>query len=153
MQTKVTKEKLVIPTYPVGESEPLPLYFEKRPYQGASGKVYPLPYTARLSDEKRDIAYDGIVLENEWARVELLPAVGGKVYSALDKTNGYDFIYRNRVLKPAMVGLAGPWVSGGIEFNFPQHHRPTTYMPADWKIVRRGGRRVAAWESTTRFTA
>lgn len=143
MQTKVTKEKLVIPTYPVGESEPLPLYFEKRPYQGASGKVYPLPYTARLSDEKRDIAYDGIVLENEWARVELLPAVGGKVYSALDKTNGYDFIYRNRVLKPAMVGLAGPWVSGGIEFNFPQHHRPTTYMPADWKIVRRGGRRVA----------
>lgn len=43
----------------------------------------------------------------------------------------YDFIYYNEVVKPALVGLAGPWISGGIEFNWPQHHRPTTFMPLE----------------------
>ena len=51
--------------------------------------------------------------------------------SALDKTNGYDFFYRQNVIKPALVGLAGPWISGGVEFNWPQHHRPATFMPVE----------------------
>ena len=53
---------------------------------------------------------------------------------ALDKTNGYHFVYYNRVIKPALVGLCGPWISGGIEFNWPQHHRPSTFEPLDWTI-------------------
>ena len=40
------------------------------------------------------------------------------------------FFYRQNVIKPALVGLLGPWISGGVEFNWPQHHRPSTYMPA-----------------------
>ena len=39
------------------------------------------------------------------------------------------------MIKPALVGLTGPWISGGIEFNWPQHHRPTTFSPVDHKIV------------------
>lgn len=139
---KIRQKKIVIPTYPVGKPEPLPLFFEKRPYQGASGKVYPIPYVPTLSDEKEDVAYEGYVLENEYIRVELLPELGGKIHSALDKTNGYDFIYHNRVIKPAMVGLAGPWVSGGIEFNWPQHHRPTTFMPVQSAIAQSNGRKA-----------
>ena len=139
---KIKRKKILIPTYPVGEPEPLPLFFEKRPYQGASGKVYPIPYVPTLSDEKKDVAYDGYVLENEYIRVELLPQLGGKIHSALDKTNGYDFVYHNHVIKPAMVGLAGPWVSGGIEFNWPQHHRPTTFMPVCSCCARSEGRRA-----------
>ncbi len=61
----------------------------------------------------------------------MLPALGGKVLRGYDKAGGYDFIYHNRVVKPALVGLAGPWISGGIEFNWPQHHRPTTYLPLE----------------------
>ena len=61
----------------------------------------------------------------------ILPELGGRIQRALDKTNGYDFVYYNRVIKPALVGLAGPWISGGIEFNWPQHHRPSTFMPVD----------------------
>ena len=38
---------------------------------------------------------------------------------------------RDRI-KPALVGLTGPWISGGIEFNWPQHHRPSTYSPVDF---------------------
>ena len=77
MTTTVKKERIVIPTYPVGVPEPLPMYFEKRPYQGASGKVYPIPYTSAIGDERDDNReYEAIVLENDWVRVELLPEIG-----------------------------------------------------------------------------
>lgn len=36
------------------------------------------------------------------------------------------------MIKPTLVGLTGPWISGGIEFNWPQHHRPSTYSPVDF---------------------
>ena len=86
MKTSVRKEKIVIPTYPVGDPEPLPMYFEKRPYQGASGKVYPIPYTSAIGYERDDNReYEAIVLENDWVRVELLPEIGGKVHGAVDK--------------------------------------------------------------------
>ena len=65
----------------------------------------------------------------------ILPELGGRVQRAYDKTNGYDFVYYNEVIKPALVGLVGPWISGGIEFNWPQHHRPSTFMPVDHTIV------------------
>jgi hypothetical protein len=65
----------------------------------------------------------------------LLPEIGGRVQMALDKTNNYHFIYYNRVIKPALVGLTGPWISGGIEFNWPQHHRPSTFQPVNYRIV------------------
>ena len=38
------------------------------------------------------------------------------------------------MIKPALVGLAGPWVSGGVEFNWPQHHRPATFLPVDFHV-------------------
>ena len=59
----------------------------------------------------------------------ILPELGGRIHVGLDKTNGYDFFYRNNVIKPALVGLAGPWISGGVEFNWPQHHRPAHLPP------------------------
>ena len=123
--------KINIPTYEVGKPEELPMFFERRNYQGASGKVYPLPFTSAISDTKVDKEYDAYVLENKYIKATLLPEIGGKVHSILDKTNNYDIIYNNKVIKPAMVGLCGPWVSGGIEFNWPQHHRPTTFIPVE----------------------
>ena len=60
--------------------------------------------------------------------------LGGRFQRAYDKTNDYDFVYYNQVIKPALVGLTGPWISGGIEFNWPQHHRPTTFLPVDYEI-------------------
>ncbi len=143
MPSKIERKKIKIPTYPIGSAEPLPLFFEKRPYQGASGKLYPIPYVTNFSDERVDVEYDGITLENDYIRVELLPEIGGKINRAYDKTSDYDFIYYNKVIKPAMVGLAGPWVSGGIEFNWPQHHRPTTFMPVDVEIGEKGKEKFA----------
>ena len=122
-------EQVVIPTYPVQDADPNPMFLEKRVYQGSSGKVYPNPFTDRVALEKRDASYRAIMLENEFIQLMILPEIGGRIHAGLDKTNQYDFFYRQHVIKPALVGLLGPWISGGVEFNWPQHHRPSTYMP------------------------
>jgi tetratricopeptide (TPR) repeat protein len=126
------RESLSIPTYGVGVPEKNPAFFEKRVYQGSSGKVYPVPFIDKVCDEPQDQSYDSVRLENDYVRLVMLPEIGGRIFLGQDKSNeDYDFFYRQDVIKPALVGLAGPWISGGVEFNWPQHHRPGTFMPAD----------------------
>lgn len=130
----IWEEKVIIPTYEVKEADKNPMFIEKRVYQGSSGKVYPYPMIESISDEKTDKVYHAVYLENKYLKVMILPELGGRIQRAFDKTNNYDFVYYNKVIKPALVGLAGPWISGGIEFNWPQHHRPTTFMPVDYQL-------------------
>ena len=145
---KVKREKIAIKTYPVGEPEKNPMFFEKRVYQGSCGKVYPVPFIDKVYDTPSMKEYDAVTLENEYVRLVLLPELGGRIYIAQDKKNGnYDFFYRNDVIKPALVGLAGPWVSGGVEFNWPQHHRPATFMPTDVEIEKGKDGSVTVWMS------
>jgi hypothetical protein len=132
MPVEARLEPLVVPTYPVGAPEKNPLFFEKRVYQGSNGKVYPLPFIDKVFDSPEPVAYQSARLENEYVRLVMLPEIGGRIFIGQDKSNAdYDFFYRQDVVKPALVGLAGPWISGGVEFNWPQHHRPGTFMPAD----------------------
>ncbi len=131
----VRVETVNIPTYGIGQADKNPMFLEKRVYQGSSGKVYPLPVVDKILDEKTDQPYTAVFLENDYIRVMVLPELGGRIQRAYDKTNGYDFVYYNEVIKPALVGLTGPWISGGIEFNWPQHHRPTTFAPVDWRVT------------------
>ena len=131
------EEEIVIPTYPPAEPDKNPMFLEKRVYQGSSGKVYPHPVTDRIYDKKTDRKYKALFLENDFLKIMILPELGGRVQRAYDKTTGYDFVYYNHVIKPALVGLAGPWISGGIEFNWPQHHRPSTFDPVNYMIVNR----------------
>lgn len=127
----VWEETIILPTYKPAAPEKSPLFLETRAYQGSTGKVYPFPVTEKISDTKEDVPYRAICLENDYLYVMVLPELGGRIQRALDKTNGYDFVYYNHVIKPALVGLVGPWISGGIEFNWPQHHRPSTYEATD----------------------
>lgn len=133
-EVKAWAEKVSIPTYKIGAPDKNPMFLEKRVYQGSSGVVYPHPIIDRVFDEKEDKQYTALYLENRYLKIMILPELGGRVQMALDKTNGYHFIYYNHVIKPALVGLAGPWISGGIEFNWPQHHRPSTFDPLNWTI-------------------
>ena len=133
-EVRIWEERVTIPTYEAGEPDKNPMFLEKRVYQGSSGKVYPYPTTEKISHEKKDKEYQAVFLENEYLKVMILPELGGRIQRAYDKTNDYDFVYYNHVIKPALVGLAGPWISGGIEFNWPQHHRPTTFMPTDYQL-------------------
>ena len=109
-----------------------PLFLENRAYQGSSGKVYPLPVTEKNIRQKGRCGIPCHLPENDYLKVMILPEIGGRIQRAYDKTNNYDFVYYNHVIKPALVGLTGPWISGGIEFNWPQHHRPSTYSPVDY---------------------
>ena len=130
-KVELIKKKENIPTYVPKPANTLPMFFENKPYQGASGKLYPIPYSDGITDEKKDVDYTVYTLENEYIYTKLLPEVGGKILRAYDKVADKDFIYYNEVIKPALVGIAGAWISGGIEFNWPQHHRPTTFMPLE----------------------
>ncbi|HET6486753.1 MAG TPA: DUF5107 domain-containing protein, partial [Spirochaetia bacterium] len=130
----VRQEPLRIPTYPALAAEPNPMFFENRNTQGSRGDVYPHPFTDRLSSAKVDREYAAVVMENEYLRLVLLPELGGRIFSGRDKTNGYDFFYRHAVIKPALIGLCGPWISGGVEFNWPQHHRPGTFDPTSCAV-------------------
>lgn len=47
------------------------------------------------------------MIENDYIRVTVLPEYGGRVFSAEDKTTGRDFLYRQHVIKPALIGLLG----------------------------------------------
>lgn len=134
-EAQVWSQTVTIPTYGVGQPDKNPMFLEKRVYQGSSGKVYPYPVIDKILDEKQDKEYTAVFLENDYLKVMILPELGGRIQRATDKTNGYDFVYYNHVIKPALVGLLGPWISGGIEFNWPQHHRPTTFAPTDWQML------------------
>ena len=133
-RTRIYEQTVTIPTYKAGAPEKSPLFIEKRAYQGSTGKVYPVPVTEKICETREDAQYKAVILENDYLYVMILPELGGRIQRALDKTNNYDFVYYNRVIKPALVGLAGPWISGGIEFNWPQHHRPSTFMPVDYTL-------------------
>ncbi len=123
------------------------MFLEKRVYQGSSGRVYPHPVIDKIYDEKVMKKYQLVILENDYIKVEILPEIGGRIYRALDKTNNYDFVYYNRVIKPALVGLTGPWISGGIEFNWPQHHRPNTFGPVDYRTEEEEDGSAVVWVS------
>ncbi|WP_027330047.1 DUF5107 domain-containing protein [Marinimicrobium agarilyticum] len=145
MTVKAWQEAVTIPTYPVGEEERNPMFFEKRVYQGSSGKVYPHPITEKILDQKEDRTYNGVFLENCYLKVMILPELGGRVQMAYDKVKQRHFIYHNQVIKPALVGLLGPWISGGIEFNWPQHHRPTTFKPVDFAVQENSDGSKTVW--------
>ena len=136
---------MTIPTYEVGKPEKNPIFLEKRVYQGSSGVVYPYPVIESISNEKVDKEYKAVYIENEYIKVMILPELGGRIQMAYDKIKQRHFVYYNHVIKPALVGLAGPWISGGIEFNWPQHHRPSTFMPVDCTIVENEDDSVTVW--------
>ena len=142
---KAWRELVTIPTYEVGKPEKNPMFLEKRVYQGSSGVVYPYPVIESISDEKVDKEWKAIYIENEYIKVMILPELGGRIQMAYDKIKQRHFVYYNHVIKPALVGLTGPWISGGIEFNWPQHHRPSTYLPVDATIVENEDGSVTVW--------
>jgi len=131
---KIWEEPLVIPTYRVGEPERNPMFYGGRAYQGARGTIYPYALLDKLTDIREDKTYQAVYLENKYIKVCVLPEIGGRILSAEDKTNQYDFFYHQHVIKPALIGMLGAWISGGVEWNIPHHHRATSFLPVDYTL-------------------
>jgi tetratricopeptide (TPR) repeat protein len=142
---KVSEQTIVIPTYLTGEPEPNPMFYFGRNSQGAEGRVCPYPLYDSLTDIKSNKTYKIIYLENEFVRIGVLPEIGGRLFEAVDKSNGYNWVYRQHVIKAALIGLIGAWMSGGIEWNIPHHHRASTFLPVQYRIEENADGSKTVW--------
>jgi tetratricopeptide (TPR) repeat protein len=125
-QGELKSETQIIPTY--GYSDPNPM-----PALAYNSKIYPYHKFEGYSISKAPTPFHVVSLENEYILVEILPELGGKVWGAIDKSNGNEFIYKNDVLKFRDIAMRGPWTSGGIEFNFGIiGHHPSTASKVDF---------------------
>jgi tetratricopeptide (TPR) repeat protein len=141
----VTEADEVIPTYLSGPPDPNPMFYFGGASQGAQGRIYPYPLYNNLTNQKADQTYHLVYLENEYVKVGVIPELGGKLFSAVDKTNHYDFVYHQHVIKPALIGLIGAWMSGGIEWNIPHHHRATTFLPVQYRTEENADGSKTVW--------
>lgn len=148
-QVKVKEEKTSIPTYLVGNPELDPYFFTGRTYQGAAGHVYPYPIYDILTDERVDRDYNYVSLENEYTHIGILPEIGGRIFAANDKQTGYNFFYRQHVIRPALIGMIGSWISGGVEWNIPHHHRASSTLNAGYQIVENADGSKTVWIGET----
>ncbi len=151
-QVKIYEGTEVIPTYKRGQDETSPIFYTGRGVQGAQGKVYPYPSQTKLGDVLVDVTYDMVYLENEYIIIKVLPAFGGRLFSAIDKTNGHELFHTNSVIKPDLIGTLGAWVSGGIEWCFPHHHRTSTMMKSDYRLVKNDDGSATVWIGETEKT-
>ncbi len=148
-QVKVYEGQEVIPTYQRGADEMSPIFYTGRGVQGAAGHIYPYPAQTNLGEKLTMVTYKMVYLENEYLKVAILPEFGGRLFSAIDKTNGHELFHRNSVIKPDLIGTLGAWISGGIEWCFPHHHRTTTLLPADYMIVENDDGSATVWVGET----
>jgi Tfp pilus assembly protein PilF len=129
-KASISMESRDILTYPYNDPNPVPVL--------AQGNTEIFPYHLfngySLRGEMRK--WDVVKLENDYIIVYLLPGDGGKVWGAIEKSTGKEFIYRNEVVKYRDISMRGPWLSGGIEFNFGLiGHNPSTCVPVDYKTT------------------
>ncbi len=131
METKVWEGEIEIPTYCLGDEDPLP------PFQREGGAaIYPYTMLDDITENKILRSYHAVFLENEYLLLTVLPELGGRIYSAYDKISKREIFYRNNVVKPGLIALRGAWISGGVEFNFPKGHSTTTVSPILYEIKR-----------------
>jgi len=142
---RVWEEKVTIPTYLLGEPNPNPQFYNGGNSQGAQHRIYPYPAYDNLTTEKKDKTYTMVYLENEYVKIGILPEIGGKIFEAVDKTNGYNYIYNQHAIKPALISLLGAWLSGGIEWDLPHHHRATSFLPMQYKVEENADGSKTVW--------
>ncbi len=150
-EVSVTVRDTLIPTYEVMDPDPNPIFYNGRRYQGAQGRVYPYALIHNLTNDRVDHSYREILLENEYVEISFLPELGGRIYYARDKRNGYDYLYHNEVVKPALIGMTGAWISGGVEWNIPHHHRATSFTPVDYTITEQADGSKTVWVGETEW--
>ncbi len=111
-------------TYPFSDPDPIP----------NGGRIYPYFRYDGFTDRAEEREWTVIELENPWIRVTVLPEIGGKIWSAVEKSTGKGFLYGNQVVKFRDIALRGPWTSGGIEANYGIiGHTPNCATPVDYR--------------------
>lgn len=123
-QATVTETVETVKTYPFSDPDPV---------ADPSDLFYPYFRFDGFSAKGINRQWKVVSLENDYIKLTLFPEIGGKIWGAVDKTTGKEFIYNNHVVKFRDIAMRGPWTSGGIEFNFGIiGHAPTSSTPVDY---------------------
>lgn len=124
----INESRKAIPTYDFSDPSPIPILESRK-------DIYPYFRFDGYAHEKQDKDWTVVEMENDYVRLAVLPEVGGKVWGAIEKSSGQEFLYWNKVLKFRDIAMRGPWTSGGLEFNFGFiGHTPTTATPVDYLV-------------------
>ncbi len=119
----VREYRKALRTYPFSDPDPIP----------NAGRIYPYFRFDGFTDRPVDKEWTVVELENDWIRVTVLPEVGGKIWTAVEKSTGKSFLYGNQVVKFRDVAMRGPWTSGGIEANYGViGHTPNCATPVEY---------------------
>ncbi len=121
----ITEKKIQLKTYPFSDPDPVPEFNKIYPYYRFNG----YDGTGSLQD------WNMVEMENDYIKLWVAPQIGGKIWGAVEKSTGKEFVYFNHVVKFRNVAMRGPWTSGGIEINFGViGHAPTTSSPIDYFV-------------------
>ena len=136
---KASVEPMNFPTYLLGPDEVQTMFNEYRipgdiPFRSRR-LVYPYTLQDEFTTNRIDKNYEAVILENKFIKVIVLPELRGRLQAAIDKRNGWDFLYFNHVIKPADISTRQAWISGGLEWNHPQGHGYTQFIKTSYKII------------------
>lgn len=144
-QVKMEEKIYSIPSYEQKAPNPMPRFYEGKSHQGVQRRIYPYPYDDGLTSNKRMQDYPMIHLENEFIDLAISPQLGGRIYYADDKTNNYNYLYHNHVVKPSLIGMIGNWISGSLAWGFPHHHGPNTVESMSYKLEEKNDGSKTVW--------
>lgn len=123
--TKVEEGLVKMTTYPFSDPDPV----------ASNQKLYPYFRFDGFSNSPIQKSWQVVNLENDYIKVQIMPEIGGKIWTAYDKVNKRDYLYNNGVVKFRDIAMRGPWTSGGIEANYGViGHTPNTSTPVDYLI-------------------
>jgi predicted Zn-dependent protease len=125
----VKEYKKYFTTYPFSDPDPIP-----KP----ETKIYPYYRFDGFTDKAIQKEWKVVEMENDYIKLVILPEVGGKIWSATEKSTGKDFIYNNHVVKFRDIAMRGPWTSGGVEANYGIiGHTPNCATPVDFITIKK----------------
>ncbi len=147
-QVKATEEDVTMPTWEIGPPQVHSVFYDAATKR-ADVAIYPYTLNEILTDRRIDKTYRAVILENEYIKIMVLPEIGGRLHGALDKTDGYVWLYWQKTIKPGLISMTGAWISGGIEWNFPHGHRPSGFSMVDHRLVHNADGSATVWVGET----
>lgn len=167
-------DHLEMPAAAIGPENPLPLFRsadpspvihahdsippEDREHLGWETAFRVLPHKMQdaYQHEMRPRKFVVATLENEHLRAVVLPELGGRLASLVDKQSGLELLESVTEFRPANIALRNAWFAGGVEWNTAQmgHHYLTCSPMFAARIQGTRGEpalRLYAWERTKRF--
>ena len=121
----IRNEKMEMDSYMFSDPDPV----------ANPGRIYPYFRFDGYTNNSVKKEWNMVVLENEYIQVYVCPDIGGKIWGAIEKSTGKEFLYFNHVVKFRDVAMRGAWTSGGLEYNFGDvGHIPTCATPVDYQM-------------------